>query len=482
MDIKTLALLALALLAGCDRDPALDADLAVSGPYALEHRVAWVLGGTEEVVLFDPAANTIDRRDLEFSPVVVHAAPAGLLLQAADGAARWLPVGANGAGRARDFALGSLYREAIFLDDEVLLHSPRSFVEGSLDNPNRVALVTLADGAVHERTLRSLGGKPDSIQVAPVTEVAGEDRQLCWVLAERSLLVFDLMHPEAREVMVPLTLPGDPRTITPTQVILDPNHGAAFVRAVGTSDVFNLIFPRDAAPGVLPRPYLNQLAAGRQPSDLLVREVSDGLRAFTVDRDENTVSVLHPTRGTRTVIELDAKVVDLMPYEGPDGEPFALAWAPDSRVVFFLDLDHLEAARGRAVTPMVLATPVTAVFPIPGHRMAAAQSGGQRIVLLDFDDGSAYPLDTDAQIESVIIDPDGARMHVDTGRALATVDVETAEVRTVETPPGRLLPTLVNGRAVVVRGDDEADIATIEPGARVRAQRDHILLAGVLDR
>ena len=464
--VVCLALLGLAGLTACDRPADLDRPLDAQGPFALSHHVAWTLAADPAVALLQPATGRVTFAALSAAPRRVFPEPAGrgLLVIGTDGAASWIPADERGVGQAVRMPLTGDYTAVAFGPDAgraVLYHAPGSS-GGVLSNPNQIAILDLGGGAAIERSLRSFGGEPLGVVLGPPQAVAGADRQMAWVLAERYLSVLDLAAPTAREVVVHLTLAEDTRSIRPAQVVFGEVEGAAtfFVRAEGSDDLFALTFPDDAPADEVPRPYLTQLPAGAGPSDVLALQVAAGMRVFTADPGSATLSVIDPVTGRRVGVDAGARVSHLLPFRAQraDGEGegwSALAWDDHGDTVVFVDLDLLERRRGRALTPLVLGAGVYDLQPLPGRRGAVARDARNRLLLLDFDARTATPLQAGRSLGAVRVDPGGDRIYAtvvgdDSADYAVSVDVDTARVTAARLPasPGRLLLVPGAGRLV----------------------------------
>ncbi len=491
-------LLGLLLLAGCDRAGYLDRPLGASGPYALEARAAWLLAGEPAVAFYDPVADDLTRAALDADPVaaVPTADGTALLVLDAAGGATW--IGAE----TRRYDLGASFTAVTWAPDghtAIVHHAPGAASGPLITNPNQIAILDVArpagEGNPVRRTLRSFGAVPRSVVIAPAARVAGAERQLAWVLSERYLALLDLAAPTAREVIVHLTLAEDAREVVPAQVVAGEIEGraAAFVRAQGSQDVFALTFPDEAAPDAVPRPSLNLLPAGGEPSDLL----ADAERVFTANGRAGTVAVLDPVTGRRRVVDVGAPVARILPFTAPraDGEGegrFALLWAPGGEAVVFADLDRLELRAGQAVTPLRLEGRVVEVAPLPGRRGAAARLENDRLVLLDFDDRTATPLVLagGASLGPMRVDPDGDRVYAlvqggPDGAALVTVGVETGAPTSVALRSGArdLLVLPAARRLLIDHGKQTGEITVVPMGAAGEAtERSNLLLEGMFDR
>lgn len=495
--LPCLLLCLLAFTAACDRAEEFERPLDPQGPLALRSHVAWLVPAYPSVARFDPKSGALQLIALDETPTSAHLAPeaAGLLVLA-DGLATWIPDD----GTPVDYPVAGAFSRATFSPEggRVVLHHGGGG-GGALTNPNQIAVLDLGappgdDNPVH-RTLRSFGAVPSAIVVGPRAEVAGANRQLAWVLAERYLSLLDLAAPAAREVVVHLTLAGDPRPVTPTQIVMTTEgQPTAFVRAGGSDDVFSLTFPDDAPADEVPRPYLNQLPAGAAPTDLVVEPVQDGLRVFTISEQTATISVIDPGTAQRIGVEVGQAVRHLLPFTAPrpdDGGAgrFALLWGPNSGAVVFADLDQLAHRRGRALTPLPIQGRVQSVHPLPGRRGAVARFA-DRIALLDFDDRTVTPLTAGGEVTALVVDPSGNRVYVGvagTVFSVVSVDVATGAPVATEIPAGRgpLVYVPEAQRLLVDHGAASGYVSILDPDdlddGRV-SERTGLFLQGVLDR
>lgn len=495
-----IALCAIALT-GCDRPPGFDRGLDARDPLVLDRHVVWPLAGQPALFTLDPATMATRLDPLPATPTLTAVAPdrSGVLVLDDQPGITWIRYDGDAPETVFEAPLTGRYGRIAFAPDQrraVLFHGGGS-AGAVLQNPNQVAIVDLEAGRVVERTLRSFGDVPQNIVVSAEATIAGSPRQLAWALSSRYLALFDLAAPEAEEVIVHLTLAGDTRTVAPTDVrIAEAGDGlAAFVRAAGADDIFALGFTA-GEPGVVPRPYLNQLPAGQRPSDFAVVEVDAGPRVFAIEPNLPGISVIEPTTASRVAVTSDLPVSRILPFEAPreDGGVghFALLWQSGAAGVVFADLDNLEEQRGRALTPLVIGGALTEVQPIPGRRAAVARSGTNRVIMLDFDARTATPLDADSPVEALIVAPDGGTIYLHTERgSLAALATDTLIASTVQLTDEyavvqRLLHVPGARRLVAVLYDEAFGRVIVSPESDLSPEalerRDGLFLDGVFDR
>ncbi len=488
-----LILTLVAIGVGCDRHPSFDQELDPEAPHALRSHVAWVLPSQQQVTLLHPDTLQLHRVALAAAPEAAHRAPdgRGLLVLDAEGVT-WIPVSDAGVGAARRIALNGAYRRVAFAPEanRAVLFGEAGSGRAALSNPNQIAIVDLDTGEATERTLRSYGSAPQTVAIGPAGPLAGFDRQLAWLLAERYLAVLDLTAPAAPEVVVHLVLADDTREVTPTEMAFAEVDGVqtAFVRALGSDDVFSLVFPDEAAVDAVPRPYLNQLAAAPAPSDLVVDTVADGQRVFTAGAD--ILSITHPATGRRTAVEVGLPASRILPFNAPrdddlvqgDGA-YALLWSEGSSAVVFADLDLVERRGGRALTPLVLSAPITGLQPLPNRRGAVARLGDIGLALLDFEARTATPLMASGRLVSLVVAASGDRIHAlveDGDHALVTIDTDTgASTATPLSGGGVLLHIPGVDRAMVDHRHDWGHISVLRD--ETITERDGVFLEGALD-
>lgn len=490
------AALAATLTLACERPPELDRPLDPRAPHAFDHHVAWLLDGPPALFTLAPATLATDRHELPAAPITAVPDPErdGLLILDARPAARYVPLHETDPPAALDIPLTAPYGDAVFAPGgrHVILYAGDTATGAPIQNPNQIAIIDLDTRQATERTLRSFGERPAAIHITPFTEIAGAERQLAFILSDRYLAVIDLTAPTAREVIVHLTLQGDPRVIQPRDVQLAPTADGptAFVRATGADDIFALTFPTDTPPGTVPRPVLNQLPAGQRPADLAVRTLAAGTRLFTAEPTLPGVSVIDPVTADRVAIPTDTVVSRIIPFEAPrpDGDDghFALLWHPGATGVVFADLDHLQQQRGRALTPLVLGGGVQTLSPIPDRRAAVATVADTQVVIIDFDARTATPLTVPGGVDQLIVDPAGDRIYLAADHDLIAIDTDTLTTRSARAPftGGTLLHTPGADRLVYAWPDPLGDVLVLDetPDPDRVIHRAPLFIEGAFDR
>lgn len=495
---RTLGALTLcALLAACGRPESFERPLDPSTAIALDRHAVWLLRGQPAVFSLAPDTMRTAFVPLEATPHAAFVAPdrSGLVLLDDGPGLRWLGFGGDTPAVELSVPLSARYGQAAFAPggERLVLYQGTDGPIDVVQNPNQIAIVDRASGAVVERTLRAFGDAPSRIVISPVAEVAGATRQLAWALSDRYLAVFDLAAPEADEVIVHLTLEAETRSVSPRQVVLAEVDGApvAFVRADAADDIFSLGFAEPTDRQAVPRPYLNQLPAGQRPGDMAVIEVESGPRVFTVDSSLPGVSIIEPRTADRQAIPTALPVSQILPFEAPRAEggigQFALLWSPGAAGVVFADLDRLEDDRGRALTPLVIDGTIRQLEPLPGRRRAVATVGDRQIVVFDFDARTATRLDLDGPIEQLIVDSTGDRTYLSTQTgAVVAIDSDRLTAAAVRLDrPGRMVHVPGADRLVIDLGGAIGGAIAVVPDLPAEdavVRRDGVFFEGIFDR
>lgn len=260
-------------------------------------------------------------------------------------------------------------------------------------NPNQMALVNLTTPSALPLsfTVPSLGGVPSSIDFSPVLALK-EPRPLVLVRSKNYVTLLDLLHPERPEVSIPLTLPEDGRTLRPVQVVWDAAGPGVFIRVDSGSDIFSLRFaPLDEAATAAAsndfRAVLSQLAAGTNPSDMVLYNAGEGTRLLVAGEDK-AMFVIDPvsSRTVQVPIEQDVGWISLWtPLAGP-GEsappPQALLIPKKAAKATFVDLFKLESLKTRNLEVVNLVSPAAKFLPFAGQGLAVVQHMDRSLTVL----------------------------------------------------------------------------------------------------
>ncbi|MFN3198901.1 MAG: hypothetical protein ACE366_10890 [Bradymonadia bacterium] len=507
----------LVLCMGCgERDSRWEQSLQVSGVVVLGDSLVYSHPDLQAVSLFTPGELDLRLIALEARPRAVVPSPNGdgvLILDDQRGAT-WLPV-SDEAARIR-YSMPADFDQAIFSpegDRAVAFFGPEESTDDAspvIRNPNEIAIfdLTTAPGESNPtpRTLRAFGESLTTLVIDPQRELMGRSRQLAWVLSDQYVTLIDLAEPSATERTIHLVPEGAEETITPAQVLLGEvqDRPMAFIRAEGTEQLFALSFeqaPEDER--TIPKPSLNLLVSGRQPSDMVLETLPDGVRVLSVNAGESSVAMVDPVTGRRVRVSVDHDIRQVRTFmamrpEGDEG-PYALLWSEGSAHVSVADLTVLETRRSQAVSTLALPGAVRLMEPLPTLRRALAwveEEGKETLVILDLDEGTATPLAISGTLQSVRLNParSWAYATVETPSVeggFAVVGVELATGRGVSSPVpagrGELYLSQVKGETMVVldHGKLLGEISFVpaaELGQRPFETRRGFMLDGILER
>lgn len=373
-----------------DQGDAVKAKVSPMDPASIDDHLVVVDRGRAEALLLDvsgsgsasPTAvpvvvnpNVVQQRNEHSNELLVLSAG-----QADDGHSPFARPGlvAIGAdGKSREYRYDSAFDTLTQSDDGKFAFL--SFGAGAesgtlLFNPNEVAIVDLSKSdAPHVRTLRSFGGAPTKVVFSPEMDLGGEKRRLAVVLFDSDLAIIDLNHLDRSEYTVGLAKAGS-QGLQLSQVLFSSTEHKIYLRADNSNDIYVISLAEGAgkgapgtgadggaaAPGNDFTPSVNQLAAGVDPSDMVLYTETDATTSTNVVR----LLVASPGSGQAVVIEPDSSNVTLVPLPGPGtkiqlfqqpspsdpkANPRALFYTPGASAVAFLDLVDVQTRGARNV-------------------------------------------------------------------------------------------------------------------------------------
>lgn len=299
-----------------------------------------------------------------------------------------------------------------------------------LYNPNEVAIVDLdaAPSARNplKRTVRSFGGVPNDVVFSPEMMVNGRARTLAVVLSDAYVTLIDLTHAGRSEITVRLTLPEDARAIRPSQVLFDTEAPALYVRADASDDIYVLrLNPVTAAAPTDNdfRPTINQLAAGRGPSDMALIGAADARRLLVVSPGSRDARFINAVANTTVTIPLEAAANRILLFTGTsprDANAALRALLYPTRAistaVSFLELADLENRRAQNVETLQLNRAIRAALALPERNALMfshdSVGGGASLSLLDLTRRTASPIFAEVSLEGATFDDDRRTLWV----------------------------------------------------------------------
>ena len=434
------ALNILALSAGCGKpNPVWTQSLAVLTPVAVTDGLVYVQPARSRAAIVDFSATTLQVRHAAVGPNAIlaqkrpGAAEVLVLSQGERGAPGVAPVAAtvtvldvspSHLNPPKVYAVGSPFNAMAVTPDgryAVIHFQPTETLGQLLFNPNEIAVIDLTrapsaatpanpltDNPVR-RTVRSFGGIPNRVVFAPPTIIAGSERRLAIVLSDAYITVLDLTQPDHIETTVRLTLPEDARGIAPEQVLFDfdADRRTIYLRASLSNDIYVVRLAEEAA--VMGsndfRVSINQLAAGRSPSDLALFGEGASRRLLVVSSGSREVRVVDTTSNAITTLALDAPVRRALLFNGPSPRDnmvsqrallYSDAGSDGAQSVSFIDLTAIEQRGAQNIETVQLGRPIRLALPLPErntvlfeHSVTSAQG---RLSLLDLHRRSTAPI------------------------------------------------------------------------------------------
>ncbi|MCG8553693.1 MAG: hypothetical protein MJD61_00170 [Proteobacteria bacterium] len=453
------------LLAGCgDRPPFFDEPQVFHAEATLLGTQVVFINQTSHVAhrldLADPQPRT-ERVDLPLEPrLSVHRATS-----AADATEELLVVCAGGPARAGSAPLPAelavLGVEGNTPRARYEIAAPFDAIEQSHDgryallyfrgvsgggqllfNRNEIAIVDLqqqpSEDNPHRRTLRSFGEAPRRVVFSPGMTIAGTTRTLAVVLFDSYVTLLDLET--LSEHTVQLTTAGNPSL--PEQVLFGVDDARIYVRGNQSNDAYALQLHEDpeSARGDF-RVSINQVGAGRTPSDMGLYRSPEGAQLLVLSPGSNDLWVIDAasSRSTRVALETAASRL-LMLDDGRDsGKPEALLYGNGSVWLSFLSLQQIESRKGRNLETLRLAAPVERVVPMLERGVVllvhhSSQGPAPALSLLRVQDRTVAPIDAHLDLAQTSFHTDEARLWVGAKgqRQLGMLDLDSFHAQQVE--------------------------------------------------
>ncbi len=517
------ALAALAAAPGCaDRDALLDAPFTQLGPIAAGQSLTWIDTAAATARVVDVSRATLSTRTVTvgLDPVLSLARNGAdevlVLSRGSRGEPGIAPTPGTltaiptGGAAARTYVVGSPFNAVSQTDDgryAVVHYQPSGTSGRLLFNPNEIAIVDLAappsETNPRRRTVRSFGGVPNAVRFSPTMTIQGTPRRLAVVLSDAYVTLLDLTNPTRPEITVRLTLPEDTRAIRPTQLVFDPERSTIYARAEASNDVYALqlvdVTTADASANDF-RPSVNQLAAGRNPSDMALIGDAGARRLLVVSPGSRDARVIDARANTTLTVPLDAPANRILLFTAGSPRdatptPRALLYATGllTSAVSFLELADLDTRRGQNVETVQLARTVNNALALPerGALMIdhpSTGNGGQ-LSLLDLTRRTVSPIFAEVPLEGARFDSDRQRLWV-APRGSTRVGYITlsnfspGEVR-LDAPVTAVIPLGGTTPRVVALHDDASGALTVldatEPQRNTARSVRGFLLASFLD-
>lgn len=294
-------------------------------------------------------------------------------------------------------------------------------------NPNELAIVDLAAPAGLSNptslTLRSFGGRPESLVFTPTLLLPGGARRLLVVLTDRDVGLIDLSDPEKGDVTVRLSSTGD--RVTPLQIAVsdgDParNDDARLaIRLANDPSVIlvDLLASTSSSTAHDFKPTPNVVLASGPPSDVAFVNTDGGLRLAALVPSKQSLSLIDPATGVSKDVALDAPYEHLSLVTGivggtASGADVALLWSASSPYISFVALGSTAGKPYKSVERLQLEQPVARVIdvPAPNDRLKIlAAADGRAFFVLDLIARTASPIVSSSHGVDVTVSADGQR-------------------------------------------------------------------------
>lgn len=405
--------------------------------------------------------------------------------------------------RGRRVELPSAFDAMVASEDGrwlVLSYAPGSSGAGDdiLFNPNEIGIIDLQAPELSVRTLSLTGPRPQRFVFAPEFSLGGDPLQYVVVLGQSAVSFVDLQSTDAANVqrLVRLADPASGANFVPSSVVFTADDASrtddmtAYTIVGGASQLYAIdLLPADVESGRVLQPAVNLVALGGGISSA-ASFVVDGRQKLLVTTSSFSLDVVDVETSQVRRIALSASpltsVVTYTQVEDGAERPRAVLWSPGASVVYFAELDQLEAQgvgalRARAVGGQVERVLLSEVAP--DTAVIAYQSGGG-FGLLRLSTRTEVPIPSRvtlngyAPVGSLVFAsvPGDARLAV-----LDTTSDATGQVE-LPRPAEAMIPMGDSGVLAVSHGGDHLSFiraSDLETG--VFAESRGTLLEGVLD-
>jgi hypothetical protein len=383
----------------------------------------------------------------------------------------------------------------------VLSYAPGSSGAGDdiLFNPNEIGLVDLQAPDLAVRTLSLTGPRPERFVFAPPFSLGGEALHYVVALGQSAVSFVDLLSTDPANVqrLVRLADPASGASFVPDTVVFTADDASrtddmtAYTIVQGASQLYAIdLLPADAESGRVLQPAVNLVGLGGGVSSA-ASFVVDGRQKLLVTTSSYSLDVVDVETSQVRRIALSASpltaVVTYSQVEDGAERPRALLWSPGANVVYFAELDQLEAQgvgalRARAVGGRVAQVLLSEVAP--DTAVIAYQSGGG-FGLLRLSTRTEVPIPSRVTLDDYVPVGNLVFASVPGDARLAVLDTTSDATGQIELPQPALsmVPMGDSGVLAVFHGGDYLSfIRSSDLATGVFAESRGSLLEGVLER
>jgi hypothetical protein len=492
--MKQLYLLMIPLLViSCgDRDERFDSWQGVVGPKVVGERVVYLDNNFDEAVIFTPAAGD-KTPDYERVAIGADSTFVGILdksqeLLLKSGATDELMRLDPASGNSVTYPLDAPYDRFVIRDDPPMAGAYFSASAGSAEtlflNQGEVAFVDLEkeDDAVRKVVLKTYGGAPIGLDIAPRVPAAGGGRLFAFVRWNSYLSLVDVERPDFQPISIPLKAPDTDAQVFPEalQFIAGNNRLSAYFLAQGNSDLYAI----DLA--------VDQLTGGASGVSVNVFPAAAGARTFklyTRPEGDTGIIVLSPSQRMVSVVHPESSDVKLYPLEGltptalnvfqmvsPETgveEQFAFIYnnTGADKSYYYVELHRIAEKKSKAFHRYTtLPAGVRKVVMQGDDRFLVLHSGGQSpMSQVTVSNGSVVSVGGGLTISNEQFSADGSIMYVLATKNYRTYvvafDVETLQGRDIDVSYGQV-PTglsLLEEAGLLVAYDTAGKVLTVLP-------------------
>jgi hypothetical protein len=314
------------------------------------------------------------------------------------------------AERVKDHVLkGGRYQGLAVSQDGrfAVAHAPL----GSVVLQNAIEVVDLApEPAVSTVVNLQLDGRAPSRFV--FSPQAGFNRRIVVIPFTGAIVLLDLEHPERGEIAIPLSVPGDPRTLEPQDILFAGDR--LFVQSSNSNQV--LMIDLLAAPESLRdfRALPSLLTAAGNIVDIALSGTGEGLRLLALS---SQLESFDPQRGISTSIAATT-FNGVLPFEGSSPfddmvGPQALLYAGGQTKLGFADLGSADAWENSTIEQVELGAPLSTITPLTTRKLAIAlHSGSSQLSVIDLQERRVDPYRLDSPLRAFLVDEDAQHAWV----------------------------------------------------------------------
>jgi len=409
-----------------DRDDRLVEMSDFSGPYFVGDRIVYLDGAFDELLVLK--ANEADETpEWDRIPVAEDAKLVGFV--EAEGAVLLRSQSAGtveavypASGKTKAFESSSPYDRNVVTEDPPMVAAYYSDnAEGDEDHlvlsKGEISFFDLSSekGSLTTTQVKTFGGAPLGIDVAPAIDLGGKTRQIAFVRWNSYVTILEVGKNAAKPILVALHAPDvtTPVFPGPIQFVLDGSLLRAFFLAVGTPDLY--MIEVDTVALSKDTVHVNLFPTGAGPSMFAPFVAADGTltvvvpcttaRMVVVVRPESSQVVQYP-------VEIVPRNVSLFRLPGT-GEWGAFVYdsAGAEYSYYFVELDALAEKKSKAFHRYSLLAPIQRVYLLgDGETFLVFHSAAGKASLVSVADGSVNELKAPT-IWTEVFNQDHTRMY-----------------------------------------------------------------------